>query len=70
MLFELETGRVPDSELERSLDMGKLVAVVEGLFSQQKFPAISTGEAVGEWINLPQLAVVGYQSSGAPSWRV
>lgn len=39
------------------------ITVVEGLFSQQKFPAISTGEAVGEWINLPQLAVVSYQST-------
>ncbi|KAJ5865213.1 uncharacterized protein N7529_007129 [Penicillium soppii] len=42
MLFELETGRVPYSELERSLDMGKLVAVVEGLFSEQKFPPVDT----------------------------
>lgn len=40
MLFELETGRVPYSELERSLDTGELVAVIEGLFSQQKFPPI------------------------------
>lgn len=37
-----ETGRVPYSELERSLHIGKLVAVVEGLISQQKFPPVDT----------------------------
>ncbi|CAG8218956.1 unnamed protein product [Penicillium olsonii] len=42
MLFELETGRVPYSELEKSLDMGKLMTVVEELFSEQKFPYVDT----------------------------
>ncbi|KAJ5255392.1 hypothetical protein N7497_007123 [Penicillium chrysogenum] len=42
MLFELETGCVPYHELERSLDMRKLVVVVEGLFSQDKFPPVDT----------------------------
>jgi serine/threonine protein kinase len=42
MLFELETGRVPYNELERTLEMGKLVTVVEGLFSQQKFPPVES----------------------------
>lgn len=42
MLLELETGRVPYSELERSLEMGKLAAVVEELFSQQLFPSVET----------------------------
>ncbi|KAJ9481676.1 hypothetical protein VN97_g11791 [Penicillium thymicola] len=40
MLFELETGCVPYHELENSLDMGKLVAVVEGLFSRHQFPPV------------------------------
>jgi serine/threonine protein kinase len=40
MLFELETERVPYNELERTLEMGKLVTVVERLFSQQKFPSV------------------------------
>lgn len=42
MLFELEPGRVPYSELEMTLEMGKLVADVERLFSQRKFPPIQT----------------------------
>jgi hypothetical protein len=42
MLFELEIGRVPYSELEKTLEMGKLVADVEKLFSQRKFPPIQT----------------------------
>lgn len=42
MLFELETGRVPYNELERTLEMGKLVTVVEGLFSQQKSPPVES----------------------------
>lgn len=40
MLFELETGHVPYNELEGTLEMGELVAVVEGLFSQKKFPSV------------------------------
>lgn len=40
MLFELETGRVPYNELERTLEMGKLVATVERLFSEKKFPSV------------------------------
>ncbi|KAJ5407420.1 hypothetical protein N7465_008704 [Penicillium sp. CMV-2018d] len=40
MLFELETGCVPYHELEKSLDIGKLVAVVEGLFSRHQFPPV------------------------------
>lgn len=40
MLFELETGRVPYSELENSLEMGELMTVVESLFSQNNFPSV------------------------------
>ncbi|KAJ5483187.1 hypothetical protein N7530_002433 [Penicillium desertorum] len=40
-MFELE-GRVSYIELERTLEMGKLVTVVEGLFSQRKFPPVES----------------------------
>ncbi|PLB45567.1 kinase-like protein [Aspergillus steynii IBT 23096] len=40
MLFELETGNVPYHELEGTMEMGALVTVVEGLFSQQQFPSL------------------------------
>lgn len=42
MLFELETGRVPYHELEGTLEMGKLVEVVEQLFSQHIFPSVES----------------------------
>ncbi|KAJ5155650.1 hypothetical protein N7492_008453 [Penicillium capsulatum] len=40
MLFELETGTVPYNELEKTLEMGKLVATVERLFSENNFPPV------------------------------
>jgi hypothetical protein len=42
MLFELETGCVPYRELERTLEKGKLVTVVEEYFLQQKFLPLKT----------------------------
>lgn len=41
-LFELETDRVPYSELQNSFPMGRLVGVVEGLFSRREFPPVDT----------------------------
>ncbi|KAF9252582.1 hypothetical protein DTO027I6_3028 [Penicillium roqueforti] len=42
MLFELETGRVPYSELEGTMEMGNLITVVENLFAQRQFPSVET----------------------------
>ncbi|KAJ5800869.1 uncharacterized protein N7518_002937 [Penicillium psychrosexuale] len=42
MLFELETGRVPYSELEGTMEMGSLITVVENLFAQRQFPSVET----------------------------
>lgn len=42
MLFELEIGRVPYSELEGTMEMGRLMAVVEELFAERKFPSVET----------------------------
>ncbi|KAJ5143810.1 uncharacterized protein N7515_002597 [Penicillium bovifimosum] len=53
---ELETGRVPYNELERTLEMGKLVTVVEGLFPQQKFPPVET-LAFGSSVEILHVAV-------------
>ncbi|CAG8948113.1 unnamed protein product [Penicillium salamii] len=40
MLFELETNHVPYAELEKTMEMGRLITVVERLFSQRKFPPV------------------------------
>ncbi|CAG8384908.1 unnamed protein product [Penicillium salamii] len=42
MLFELETSHVPYAELEKTMEMGRLVTVVERLFSQRKFPPVDS----------------------------
>lgn len=40
MLFEIDSGKVPYSELAKDLEMGTLVPIVERLFSENKFPPV------------------------------
>ncbi|CAG8225329.1 unnamed protein product [Penicillium salamii] len=42
MLFELETDHVPYAELEKTMEMGRLMTVVERLFSQRRFPPVES----------------------------
>ncbi|KAJ5352082.1 hypothetical protein N7452_001056 [Penicillium brevicompactum] len=42
MIFEIETGRVPYSELQESVELGRLMRVAEDLFSEYKFPPVDT----------------------------
>lgn len=55
MLFELE-GRVSYNELERTLELGKLVTLVEGLLSQQEFPPMESLE-LKKFIEILHVAV-------------
>lgn len=40
MLFEIDSGKVPYSELAKDLEMGTLVQIVERLFSDNQFPPV------------------------------